>query len=137
TFSRAISALTNSSTRPSVSAAAVVAKSTSRSGAALIGAIRLRGGPLLRGGRPRPPRPWACSPSSADGAFVLGRESSIAAGQPRTQACRSRPGHIPESGEAFRYALPAPEHRGAPRLNTAVAPMSVPLAARLLADQAF
>src|SRR5437899_4500175 len=31
----------------------------------------------------------------------------------------------------------APEPRGAPRLNTAVAPMSVPLAARLLADQAF
>jgi phosphatidylserine/phosphatidylglycerophosphate/cardiolipin synthase-like enzyme len=33
--------------------------------------------------------------------------------------------------------LSAPEHRGAPRLNTAVAPMSVPLAARLLAEQAF
>jgi cardiolipin synthase len=33
--------------------------------------------------------------------------------------------------------LPAQEHRGAPRLNTAFAPKSVPLAARLLADQAF
>jgi cardiolipin synthase len=33
--------------------------------------------------------------------------------------------------------FPPPEHRGAPRLKTAVAQMSVPLAARLLADQAF